>query len=92
MLCCTLGPLIAAIMGKRLMPGARSSLAVRPRLLIAMSAVSLLTSGFSAYHLGHYLDRARADERTLLAEIMAQPVCTQSGIIPTSLFNQRRKL
>jgi hypothetical protein len=42
----------------------------------ATLAALLVVSALAAHHLGHYLDRARANQRTLLAELMAQPICT----------------
>jgi hypothetical protein len=44
--------------------------------VVAALAVLLAVSALAARHLSHYLDRARANQRTLLAELMAQPICT----------------
>jgi hypothetical protein len=45
-------------------------------LVVPVLAASLVVSGLVARHLDHYVERARANERDLLAEIMAQPICT----------------
>jgi hypothetical protein len=75
MLCCGIGALAAvsaAWSGKR---------AARSQLLSAviLAGVSLAFAAFATAHLGHYVTRAQANERTLLAEIMAQPVCTDAA-------------
>lgn len=72
MLCCGIGALAAASAvwsGKR---------AVRSRLLpvAVLGGVSLAFAALATAHLGHYVTRAQANERTLLAEVMAQPICT----------------
>jgi hypothetical protein len=44
--------------------------------VVAALAALLVVAALAVHHLGHYLDRARANQRTLLAELMAQPICT----------------
>jgi hypothetical protein len=46
------------------------------RLPLIVAVAALAVSALAAHHLGHYLERARANQRTLLAELMAQPICT----------------
>jgi uncharacterized iron-regulated membrane protein len=81
MACCALGALMVAtalMWWKRL--SAAMSLRTREQLswapAVTVIAASLAISGFTIGHLDHYVERARANERALLAEIMAQPICT----------------
>jgi hypothetical protein len=53
-----------------------------------LSLALVASAGLAARHLGHYTDRARANERTLLAEFMAQPICSGSSAIPTTRSKQ----
>ena len=73
MVCCTMGGLaIAAALAAR----AKRATAVRFTPAFGLAAAGLLGSALAAWHLGHYVERARSSERTLLAEILAQPVCS----------------
>ena len=65
MLCCTL----ASIAGATLARGSH-------RRALALTVVVLGTGLLVAAHLDHYATRAAAHERDLLAEILAQPICT----------------
>ena len=47
--------------------------------VVAVLAALLVVAALAAHHLGHYLDRARANQRTLLVELMAQPICTDGA-------------
>jgi hypothetical protein len=79
MLCCSLGAVLIAtttLSGKRLRAPFRRRLLAQSALVTTMASALLILSASGAQHLGHYLDRARANERGLLAEIMAQPICT----------------
>lgn len=49
---------------------------------ITRAALAVAAWMVVAQHLDHYLDRAQANDRGLLAEIMAQPICT--GTPPVS--------
>jgi hypothetical protein len=72
MVCCTMGGLaIAAALAAR----AKRATAVRFTPTLGLAVAGLLASALGAWHLGHYVERAQANERTLLAEILAQPVC-----------------
>ncbi|WP_210160785.1 hypothetical protein [Phyllobacterium sp. YR531] len=45
----------------------------------AVAAIAVVAgSAFAAEHVKHYLDRAANNERSVLAEIMAQPICSGS--------------
>lgn len=76
MLCCLLTA-TAASLSPLLANGVRIA---RGRLLhsaVVMAALSAsVVAVFTAQHLGHYAERAYANERTLLAEIIAAPLCT----------------
>lgn len=76
MMCCGIGAVAIATAVMRRRPwkpaGARSSLAAT--LAVVAASIALLAVG--AQHFGHYVGRARANERSLVAEIMAQPICT----------------
>lgn len=76
MLCCGIGvmAIAATVMCRKRWRAAvpRASLAGTA----AAMAASITLSVLGAQHLGHYVERARANERSLLAEIMAQPICT----------------
>ena len=74
MLCCGIGAaavVSAALSGKQVLRSRRLRLAV-------FGGAAALLAAYSGAHLGHYLARAQANERTLLAEIMAQPICSGS--------------
>ncbi|MEQ8950346.1 hypothetical protein [Parvibaculum sp.] len=45
----------------------------------AVMVVPLVLAAFVAEHLMHYASRAEANERSILAEIAAAPLCTGSG-------------
>ena len=81
MMCCGIGLMTiatAVVCRKRWRPAVpRTSLAAT----LAAVAASITLSALGAQHFGHYLERARANERSLLAEIMAQPVCTGSPAV-----------
>ena len=51
----------------------------------AVMASGIVLLALGATHLGHYLERARSNERSLLAEIMAQPICTGSRAGPANI-------
>jgi hypothetical protein len=76
MICCGIGAVaVAAAVTRRRWSkpaGARTSLAAT--LAVVAASITLLALG--AQHFGHYVGRARANERSLVAEIMAQPICT----------------
>jgi hypothetical protein len=69
-------PAAAVAFGQRCHPGSPSGPSLRRLPVVAALAALLAVSALAAHHLGHYLDRARANQRTLLAELMAQPICT----------------
>lgn len=72
MLCCAMAALGALAVHRRIPP-------IRPGRAVAVVTV-LLLSIFSTQHFSHYMSRAEANDRTLLAEIAAQPLCSgQSG-------------
>ena len=80
MLYCGIGAasLVSAVRARK---QARAANARRPVARIAVAAAAALSSFlagsvFVSVHLGHYMDRAQANERTLLAEFLAQPICT----------------
>lgn len=47
-----------------------------PRIgAVALAAGLALAGALGAFHLPHYLSRAEANERSVLAEILAEPLC-----------------
>ena len=72
-MCCFLGAFLAEGL---LLRGWRAWWLRLPRPRVAALAAGLvLAVGFAAWHLPHYLSRAAANERDLLAEIIAEPIC-----------------
>jgi len=75
MMCCGIGAvaIATAVVWRRPRKpaGARTSWAAT----LAVAAASIALSALGAQHFGHYVGRARANERSLVAEIMAQPIC-----------------
>jgi hypothetical protein len=47
--------------------------------LVTATIVFVAVSAVAAEHASHYLSRAHANERTVLAEFMAQPICRGSN-------------
>lgn len=77
MLCCSLGAFVMATMPMWRTwsrTWLKSALGYAPITTAAAFAIALWM--FVAQHLDHYLERAQANDRSLLAEIMAQPLCT----------------
>jgi hypothetical protein len=56
--------------------------------VMALGLALMASAGLAARHLDHYADRAHANERTLLAEFMAQPICSGSSVIPVTRSKQ----
>ncbi len=73
MLCCALG-LLALLTGASAR-GLRALLGAWPMAAIAGGSAAALAV-LIPHHLDHYRDRARLHDRTLLAEIVAAPLCT----------------
>lgn len=97
MVCCTLSVAMiatSATLWKRLMMAVGRGGAVRlacvagdpsgvarPPSMIAAVVASYVALALVLPHLDHYAARAHANDRTVLAEILAQPIC--SGARPT---------
>lgn len=79
-MCCALIALCIAVV-TAVRAGLKTVLA--RRLRVAAFAVTVIAvvvgSAFAAEHVRHYLDRAANNERSVLAEIMAQPICSGSN-------------
>jgi hypothetical protein len=71
-ICCTLGAVAAATVAAR--RHRRPSL-LRLAPAFALPVLSLALTGLAAWHLDHYAARAAANQRTLIAEILAAPLC-----------------
>ena len=72
-MCCFLAALLG---GGFLVKGWRSWRGRLPRRGLALLALGLIVIGvFAAWHLPHYAARAATNERGLLAEIVAAPIC-----------------
>jgi hypothetical protein len=74
-LCCALG-LLALLTGASAR-GLRALLGAWPMVIMAGAAATVLAI-LIPHHLDHYRERARAHDRTVLAEIVAAPLCTGS--------------
>jgi hypothetical protein len=73
MLCCALG-LLALLTGASAR-GLRTLLGAWPVAILASGAVTALAI-VVPHHLEHYRQRAQAHDRTMLAEIVAAPLCS----------------
>jgi len=78
-MCCALTALLIALItaGRTRL---RSALDWWPQVRIAttLSAATIVLvagSALAAEHVSHYVARAHANERTVLAELIAQPIC-----------------
>jgi hypothetical protein len=76
MLCCALG-LLALLTGASAR-GLRALLGAWPVAMIACGAATALAI-LVPHHLEHYRERAHAHDRTVLAEIVAAPLCTRAA-------------
>ena len=79
MLCC----LLSALMAGNLVAAGRlaASMAKRPGVVAALmlagvTAISIAIAPAVAQHGGHYAARAEANHRSVLEEILAQPLCS----------------
>jgi hypothetical protein len=84
MLCCAVSALAAVAMP---MWRTRIAAAFGTAGIVALVAVSAAFAGLAVQHAGHYAGRAHANERTILAEILAQPIC--SGVQSEAVVSQR---
>lgn len=79
-MCCALGALlIALVTAWRTRFGAMLGWWPRARLAVtlATTAIALIAGwALAAQHFSHYVARAQANERGVLAEILAQPICS----------------
>jgi len=72
-MCCFIGAILAGSFLARWWRDRRTQM---PRLgLVALAAGLALAGGLAAWHLPHYAARAATNERDLLAEIIAEPIC-----------------
>lgn len=76
-MCCTLIALCIA-MATTAQAGLKNILARRLRVFAYAATFITLVAGsaFAAEHIRHYFDRAADNERSVLAEILAQPICS----------------
>ena len=82
-MCCALAALLLAALAawRRI---SRTAFDWRPRVRWVAAALALAIatgagSALAAHHLSHYEARATANDRSLLAEIWAQPICSGSA-------------
>ena len=73
MLCCALG--LLALLAGASARGLRALLGAWPVAIVVSGAVGALAI-LAPHHLDHYRERAQAHDRTLVAEILASPLCT----------------
>jgi hypothetical protein len=79
MMCCSLGAFVMATM-PMWRTWLKSTIGYAPTMTAA--ALAVVAWMFVAQHLTHYLDRAQANDRSLLAEVMAQPICSGAETTP----------
>jgi hypothetical protein len=72
MLCCVLG-LLALLTGASAR-GLKALIGAWPVAMIAGGAAAALAV-LAPYHLDHYRERARSHDRSVMAEILASPLC-----------------
>lgn len=79
-MCCAIGMLIIAAMtaGRRGLKAVKDWRPVARQAAIHAALATVLISGsaLAAHHYNHYAMRAQSNERSVLAEILAQPICT----------------
>jgi hypothetical protein len=56
------------------------------------AALAVVTWMFVVQHLDHYLDRAQINDRGLLVEIMAQPICAGAQTTPVAATSAESEL
>lgn len=87
-MCCALGALFIAAFTAwqtRLralldwLPRARKTRARKTAAIGAMAVIVIAGSALAAQHFSHYVARAQANERGVLTEILAQPICGGSN-------------
>ncbi len=72
-MCCFIGALLA---GSFLVRWRQAWQGRLPRIgAVALAACLALAGTLGAFHLPHYLSRAEANDRSVLAEILAEPLC-----------------
>ncbi len=72
MLCCALG--LLALLAGASARGLRTLLGAWPVAVLACGAATVLAV-LAPYHLDHYRERARSHDRSVMAEILAAPLC-----------------
>ncbi len=82
-MCCALGALLIALI-TAWRTRFRALLGWWPRARLAVTfvatAITLIAgSALAAQHFSHYVARAHVNERGILAEILAQPICSGGG-------------
>ena len=85
MLCCLLIALLSgnlAAAGRMGLKMLRAPSLARALTLLALTGGAAWLAPAAMAHAGHYAEKARLQERTLLEEILAQPLCT--GAAPDS--------
>jgi hypothetical protein len=85
MMCCSLGAFVMATM-PMWRTWLKSTIGYAPAMTTA--ALAVIAWMFLAQHLTHYLDRAQANDRSLLAEIVAQPICTGAQTTPVASLSR----
>jgi hypothetical protein len=81
MLCCLLAALFSgnlAAAGRMAFGLARKPTAAKVLMFGALAGGAALLAPVAVAHAGHYAERAAAHERSILEEILAQPLCTGS--------------
>lgn len=82
MLCCLLAALLSgniAVVGRIAVGFVRRPNATRFMLVGVFAAAGALLTPAAIAHVGHYAERASLNERSLLEEILAAPICSGSG-------------
>jgi predicted RND superfamily exporter protein len=80
-MCCALIALYVAILAAW-QTGFKTLLARRVKIaaFVITAIVPIVGSALAIEHMNHYITRAENNQRSVLAEIMAQPICTGKAI------------
>ena len=79
MICCLLAALFSgnlAVAGRMALGLTKKPSLVRVLVVASLAGAAALLAPAAIAHAGHYAERAKLHERSILEEILAQPICT----------------
>ena len=79
MICCLLAALFSgnlAVAGRMALGLAQKPSLARILVVASLAGAAALLAPAAIAHAGHYVERAKLHERSILEEILAQPICT----------------